>query len=1184
MLRSRCHPISTGLHSIWRRTASRPLANWTLYERKTPVEHVLLRPGMYVGSTDWTKSEQWIYDSNHQTMQKSSAYMAPALLKIFDEILVNAADNFHRHRDMTALDISVEYSKPSNKIEHSDLIESYRLNVCVKNNGSSIPVMMHAEEGIYIPELIFGHLLTGSNFNDNVSRLTGGSHGYGAKLTNIFSSNFMVEIQDGRNQKRYLQQWRDHMQHCDQAVVETCKDSQSYTKITFQPDLTLFTSKDTTEGISDSVLVEDVIKMFKRRAHDVAASLGESVRVSFNGQDIACRSLQEYARLFSPRLQARDDSNLCSYMQFNDRWEVAMIASPSAAFESMSFVNSVWTPRGGTHLQAIANQIVKYIESQLNKKGLNPTSTMIRNHMMLFVGAKIENPTFEGQTKDALLTSPSQFGSNYSIHKRKLKEFIDQSDIVERISKELEMMEKAKLFALTGNDKKSAAKKKQLLDIPKLEDAHFAGTEKALDCTLILTEGDSAKALAVAGMTIVGREHFGVLPLRGKLLNVKAASKQQISQNIELMNLCKAIGLDLKKSYADGLDGQGLRYGKVMLMCDQDHDGAHIKGLLINFFQHFWPQLLSKPYGFIQEFNTPLVKVKISKDEMKSFYSSREYEEWKAEQSEHLLRKCQVKYYKGLGTSTAIEGQEYFRNIEFHRKTFQMNVLQDEIGIDKDDFEWIDLAFEKNRAADRKQWLQSFDASVTTSTPASSSSKSYKDFIQHELIHFSFSDNLRSIPNVIDGLKPSQRKVLFGTLQRSGGSNMQESKVVQLAGFIAERTAYHHGEAALHSTIVHMAQNFVGANNIPLLTGVGQFGTRAKGGIDFASPRYIFTKLSPVTRWLFRKEDDALLQYLEEDGVSVEPKYFLPVIPFLLVNGSNGIGTGWSTNIPAFHPLQIINSIESRLDGNKSGESLLPWYRNFRGEIYSTTDASLVSRGIAKRINKTTIEITELPIEKWTEDYKEYLYKLVEQGVIKSVREYHSVDEVKFVITSSKALFDEMEAKGLIEQLKLQNNISLSNMHAFDRNDKIHLYHRAEDIIDEHYDIRLNGYVTRRKQLLADLMSKENTLRNKCRFIEEILSNKLPILQLSQTEDNLADTLRNQGYDLQTEAAPAAPYSYLLNMPIHTLTSTQLHSLQQHLHEAETSRLALEKKSEIDLWKDDLKDLKAAITKEWTLQ
>lgn len=332
-----------------------------------------------------------------------------------------------------------------------------------------------------------------------------------------------------------------------------------------------------------------------------------------------------------------------------------------------------------------------------------------------------------------------------------------------------------------------------------------------------------------------------------------------------------------------------------MCVVDPTHNPQHCcYSIVINLFHFLWPALL-KHEGFLQQFITPIVKAKKQGggrgkgkrvEEVIQFYSMPEYKQWLEDMRVHDKSSSNngynVKYYKGLGTNTAKEGREYFQQLPVHRKVFQC--------IDEADGNAIDLAFNKTRVSDRRQWLtQTFCASRFINPR--DERVSYQDFIDKELIQFSYSDLQRSIPNVIDGLKPSQRKVLYGCFKKN--LIKEEAKVVQIAGYIAEHTAYHHGETSLHATIINMAQDFVGSNNVPFLAALGQFGTRAAGGKDYASPRYVFTKLNSITRLLFPEEDDSFLESMEEDGLMVEPRYYIPVVPTILLNGSDGIGTGW---------------------------------------------------------------------------------------------------------------------------------------------------------------------------------------------------------------------------------------------------------------------------------------------------
>lgn len=357
------------------------------------------------------------------------------------------------------------------------------------------------------------------------------------------------------------------------------------------------------------------------------------------------------------------------------------------------------------------------------------------------------------------------------------------------------------------------------------------------------------------------------------------------------------MGLQMGKVYHHKEDLNSLRYGSIMIMTDQDHDGSHIKGLLINFLQFYWPSLIHRHNGFLKEFITPIIKATRGNEKI-PFFTIPEYERWALAQPN--IKSFKIKYYKGLGTSTSLEAKEYFKMIDKHRIQF---LYTGEI-----DDEAIDLAFNKKKADNRKEWLQNYDPNIFVDH--NQKHLKYVDFINKELIHFSNADNLRSIPSLIDGFKPGQRKILFSCFKRNLKA---EIKVAQLAGYVAEHSAYHHGEVSLCSTIVVMAQDFVGSNNINLLLPNGQFGARLMGGKEAASPRYIFTNLSSLARIIFNKNDDAILNYQVEEGMKIEPDYYAPILPMVLVNGADGIGTGWSTSIPCYDPLEICQNIKYKL-------------------------------------------------------------------------------------------------------------------------------------------------------------------------------------------------------------------------------------------------------------------------------
>ena len=371
---------------------------------------------------------------------------------------------------------------------------------------------------------------------------------------------------------------------------------------------------------------------------------------------------------------------------------------------------------------------------------------------------------------------------------------------------------------------------------------------------------------------------------------------------------------------------------------------------------------------------------------------------------------------------------------------------------------------------------------------------SYQDFVHKELIHFSVADNMRSIPSVMDGLKPGQRKIIFSCFKRKLKS---EIKVAQLSGYVAEHSAYHHGEVSLCGTIVNMAQDFVGSNNLNLLQPLGQFGTRLHGGKEAASARYIFTNLSPLTRVVFSEHDDALLPQLEEEGLKIEPEYYAPTIPLVLVNGAEGIGTGWSTSVPPFNPLDIVANLERRLDDEGCKfQRMCPWFKNFKGAIAPGENPGTFSvRGLWRKTDRTTIEVTELPVRKWTRDYKTFIEDLMQSGeLVDDLKEFHKDNTVHFVLKLKEDV-DKLERQegGVEKRFKLVSSISANNLVLFGPDGRIKRYTDEVQILEEFFKARLEIYAKRKSHQLRVLRNEIGVLRNKARFIEELNAGKLKL-------------------------------------------------------------------------------------------
>ena len=564
--------------------------------------------------------------------------------------------------------------------------------------------------------------------------------------------------------------------------------------------------------------------------------------------------------------------------------------------------------------------------------------------------------------------------------------------------------------------------------------------------------------------------------------------------------------------------------------------------------------------------NTPILKAKKGDAEL-NFYNDGEYEEWKEGND---TKGWKIKYYKGLGTSTGKEFREYFEN----KKTvgFAMSEKSDDT---------IDMVFNKKRADDRKDWLKLYDRSSFIDT--SKQIITYDEFIHKELIHFSKYDCDRSIPNLMDGLKISLRKILFSAFKKNLTT---EIKVAQFSGYVSEHSGYHHGEASLNAAIVGMAQNFVGSNNINLFMPNGQFGTRLQGGKDSASERYIFTQLNKITRTLFPAHDDNILTYLNDDGLMVEPVYYAPIIPMILVNGSKGIGTGFSTDIMCYNPIQIIQYLKNKLiSSEESTIDFIPFYDGFKGQITKLSDDKFLIKGLYEKSGVDTIRVTELPVGFWTEDFKELLEKLIEPGqdkegkkIVSVVKDYDDMSKdtnVDFTITFAKGKLEELEqskgdyaCNGLEKLLKLYTTNTTTNMHLFDADDKLQKYEKISDIIDAYYDVRLKLYQNR-KDYMIDALEKELVLlSNKAKYIQENLEGTVDLRK--KKKEQVIEMLQSKGYDM---IGDDNEFKYLTKMPMDSVTEENVEKMLKEKGNKEHELTIIKGTTINQMWSSELDNL-----------
>jgi DNA topoisomerase-2 len=897
---------------------------------------------------------------------------------------------------------------------------------------------------------------------------------------------------------------------CDPPKIKKHSGATSSVSITFTPEWKRF-------GMSK--MDDTIYSIFQKRVWDANICTTQNCKVKFNGDVLPKQNFEAYTKMHE------GVNEVSSYT--GDRWSVCVGPSENG-MEQVSFVNGICTTKGGSHVDHVAAFIANGIIDEMAKK-IKLKPQQVKNAFNIFVKATIENPNFSSQVKSECTSKSQDFGSKFEPPKGFIKNVL-KTGIAD------ELMALSKFKEMKELQKSDGARKSKITGIPKLDDANHAGTKHSGKCTLIVTEGDSAKTLAVAGLSVVGRDQYGVFPLRGKCKNVRDVSVAQLTSNQEFNDLKKILGLQQGKVYKDVSE---LRYGRLMIMTDADNDGSHIKGLILNMIHYFWPSLLD--LNFVVSMVTPIIKATKGAN-TKSFYTDSAFRTWYGDGKAGW----KIKYYKGLGTSTSAEAREYFKKIQDLTVKFDVDMMTDDS---------IVLAFDKKKADARKTWLLENTAkeSDQLEVPYGSVKQlTISDFVHKDLVNFSLADLKRSIAHVADGLKPSQRKVMYSCFKKN---LKEEMKVAQLAAYVAEKSAYHHGEVSLADTIVKLANDYVGSNNINLLEPCGQFGTRLMGGKDASQTRYIFTKLTKDARKIYDPRDDAILNYLDDDGHPIEPDFYMPTLPMVLVNGTEGIGTGFSCYVPPFNPEDIKANIKRILTGEDI-VPMRPWFRGFKGVVHKEEDTWMME-GVWNW-SGSNIVVTELPPGRWTQDYKEYLDTLVEKKLIGGYTNNSTTEDVHFEII-------DYTGKDLLKDLKLRKTFRVSNMHLFHPTKGIHKYTSPEEILEDFVELRLDHYKKRKAHLIDVLEKRAVMCDHKSKFVSMVIEGELVVFKRKKVE-------------LEEEMSPIFPkidgnWDYLLNTKTVEYTEERVRALMDEAKQAKEDLEKMMKTSHVTMWKTDIKNM-----------
>lgn len=1165
-----------------------------------PFEHALKRPDTYIGSKKTICSEEWVFDEETNSAIIREGKYNQGLFNIVREIISNAIDNKWR---------SEQSGITMKKIEVALYPDTGIISVW--NDGYCIPVAKEfftyrdivnkkvTSLEMYPAEVYFGSMFSGTNYNDEEVRKTSGRNGMGAKAANVFSTMFQVEHSCPKNGKILTLVYRDNGIVRETPVLKSYRKKNGYTQISFIPDYKYFKYPSVkTPGMTKEFI--DQIALYSR---EIAMITGLSIKFTVGEKTelIKVPSLEKYAKLYH-------SSNKMVSIK-SPLGDECVIVENSCEDETLtnvphtSFINGIRTTKGGIHVSAWSNEIVgaivKSFNQKYNKKSakvqMKTTAKEIYPYLHMFIRSEVDKPEFSSQTKDeyvGIKDDDEILSSHPLCDKEQRKDWVSQVEAVVKKLMKWDFIQVLEERILAKMDKISMKKESitttRITGLgKKLDDANYAGRKPEL-CTLNIAEGLSAKALVNRG---TGRDYEGAYALKGKLLNAINASIQAINQCEEYNNIKKIVGLRTGIDYTLEENRATLRYGTVRILTDADDDGIHIRGLLLIYFYRMFPSMIKA--GIITSLSTAVVAVtfKSAKREKMFFYSNPEFRSWYAANKSGAIKK--IDYYKGLGSIDIRDATKIFKTPkELFYEIDEMAKCSMEKG------------FDSKKSNARKEWISTMPVSEIYD---SEGDITLSRFVDTQLIIYHRMTLRRALPCIWDGLKESQRKILYSVLRK----RYRDSENVEaVAGAVKMFTLYHHGGNSLSETITRMGAGYVGSNNIPLFTNDGEFGTRLDLGDDRASARYIKTMEEEITRSIFPSSDEMLLDRMVEDGTEVEYKFFMPIIPMLLVNGSKGIACAYSTDFYNYNPLDLVERIELYLKkGNEVFQEfppLVPWYRGFTGDIElkfdsedsTTIPTSWTCKGKLEKITKGEYkgwwEITELPIDVSGNRFKSWLeylesttpppeekrWKKLPKKKLKEIKYNSTTNTVNIKIKPTNSFTPNIYESGNLDMMV--STFSLKNMVAIDENDIPRRFKSADEYLQVWIQKRFEYYQARLVRLVENVERDLVVASNRFLFVKGVVDRKINI---NKTEDKLDKELEKFGLErlcvgnLNAEDDKEPNYDYLLSMHMRSMTKKKVDELENEKTRLAENLRELESTTPEEMWLEDLAIFRKAYIK-----
>lgn len=837
---------------------------------------------------------------------------------------------------------------------------------------------------------------------------------------------------------------------------------------------------------------EDIINLF--HYYSLSVSFTKNVKVIFNKHKYKL-DIYSFSKLFGI------ESDNVMKIESDDS-EVLLVDSPSNG-DIISFVNSIPTI-DGVHTKDWLNSIIKELGFDLRS-----TKSQFKQNIFMIINCLLIEPDFTSQSKTTL-ASPKP---TININKKELKKMLKWQSI-------MNIKDDKRMKILSSND----GKKTKYVNTKKLSDAKFAGTKESMRCTLYLSEGDSSKGSI---LRIIGdRNYNGVFPLQGKILNSSKADDDRYVSNKEISSIKKILGIKEEIDYSDEDNIKKLRYGKVCIFADQDVDGQHIKGLLYLLFDKHYTSLIASNY--VSSLETPLVKV-IKGKKSHYFYNMNSFNEWCKDND---TKNIKLKYFKGIGSLLDEDLKYIFDNPK---------ILQ--LRYDRKASDSLSLAFDNGRENDRKEWISNY-------IPSLKESKTISEFVNNDLITHSVENVQRTISSVVDGLKQSQRKILYTCIKKA---KVKSYKVSDMKGLVSAETNYHYGDRCLEDTIFNMGKCYIGSNNIPLLKGEGNFGSRM--GSDTAQARYPSVKLSNIVQYIFRQEDDIILEYVKDGDRDLEPNNYYPIIPMWLINGCSGIATGYNHYITPRNPYDVIKYIFKWLKNSDYDTELSPYYHNYNGKIFKENNRWYSKYKI--RYEDDIYHIKEIPITITGSKCQEKLEKLASQNKIKSYK------DLSYGITTSRCIDTQPYFIVDCDDIPFDSKVPIKkdNVNLLNFDKRCIQYDDIYEALKEYCDVRLKAYGIRKDKLLKLYDEQLKLEQLKIRYIKEIINGTLIITK--KDDRVLISDMEDRGYPIE-----------FLSMQQRSLTKNKVEEHMKIIETLERKISALESKSPKKLWREELKELR----------